>query len=63
MQQNLIDVENIINPQKSIFSFDRAYNSIELYVRIIEMNSYFVVRLKKSSYNKKEVKLPHLTHL
>ena len=50
MQENLSNVENMITPEKSIFIFDRNYNAMELYARIIEMNSYFVVRLKDRFY-------------
>ena len=46
MQRNLSNVENMVPLEKSIFTFDRNYNAIELYVRIMEMNSYFLVRLK-----------------
>ena len=29
-QQNLSNIENLINPEKSIFIFDRYYNAMEL---------------------------------
>ena len=57
MQQNLSNIENIIVPEKSIFTFDRNYNAMELYARIIEMNSYFLVRLKDTSYKKERSKI------
>lgn len=53
MQENLSNVENMICPEKSIFIFERNYNTMELYARIIEMNSYLVVRLK-NDFDKKE---------
>lgn len=57
MQQNLSIVEKMVSPHKSIFIFDRNYNAMELYARIIEMNSYFVVRLKKDFYKKERSKI------
>ena len=58
MHQNLSNIKNMIIPEKSIFVFDRNYNAIELYARIIEKNSYFLVRLKDNVYKKKkEVKI------
>ena len=50
MHQHLQNVENMINPSKTIWIFDRGYPALELYARIIEMKSYFVVRLKKDTY-------------
>ena len=55
--QHLINIENIISPTDSIFLFDRNYNAMELYARIIEMNSYFIVRLKKDSYKNEKSKI------
>ena len=52
-----LNVENMICPEKSVFIFDRNYNAMELYVRIIEMNSYFVVRLKDDIYKKERSKI------
>ena len=40
-----------------IFLFDRNYNAMELYARLIEMNSYFIVRLKKDSYKNERSKI------
>ena len=57
MHQNLSNIENIIIPEKSVFTFDRNYNALELYARIIEMNSNFVVRLKDTSYKKERSKI------
>ena len=47
----------MICPEKSVFIFDRNYNAMELYARIIEMNSYFVVRLKDDFYKKERSKI------
>ena len=55
MHQHLQNIENMIVPAKTIWIFDRGYTAIELYARIIEMNSYFIVRLRKDSY-KEEMK-------
>lgn len=50
MHQHLQNVENMIDPMKTIWIFDRGYTAMELYARIIEMDSYFIVRLRKDSY-------------
>lgn len=52
MHQNLKNSEDIINPTSSILIFDRGYAAMELYAHIIEMNSYFVVRLQDNFYKK-----------
>ena len=57
MQENLSNIENMICPEKSVFIFDRNYNAMELYARIIKMNSYFVVRLKDDFYKKERSKI------
>ena len=57
MHQNLSNIKNMIIPEKSIFVFDRNYNAIELYARIIEKNSYFLVRLKDNVYKKERSKI------
>ena len=50
IHQHLQNAKNMINMMKTIWTFDRGYPAMELYARIIEMNSYFIVRLKKDSY-------------
>ena len=50
MHQNLDNIQDIINPTHSIFIFDRGYAAMELFVHIIEMNSYFVARLQDEYY-------------
>ena len=50
MHQNLKNIEKLVNFEKSIFIFDRGYVEMELYARIIELGSYFVVRLRKTDY-------------
>ena len=50
IHQNLKNVVDLIVPQKSIFIFDRGYNSMELMAHIINMNSFFVIRLRKDTY-------------
>ena len=50
MHQHLQNVENMVIPEKTIWIFDRGYTAMELYARIMEMNSYFIVRLRKNSY-------------
>lgn len=50
IHKNIEKCKRLIIPEESIFIFDRGYNSIELMVRIIEMHSYFVIRLRKATY-------------
>ena len=57
MQQNLSNIENMIDLHRSIFIFDRNYNAMELYARMIELNAYFVVRLKVNVYKKERSKI------
>ena len=45
--QHLINIENIISPTDSIFLFDRNYNAMELYARIIEYEFIFYCKIKK----------------
>ena len=45
--QHLINIENIISPSDSIFLFDRNYNAMELYARIIEYEFIFYCKIKK----------------
>ena len=47
IHRNLKNIKDLVNVKKSIFIFDRGYVGMELYARIIELNSYFVVRLRK----------------
>ena len=56
IHQHLQNVENRINPMKTIWIFDRGYTAMELYARIIEMNSYFIVRLRKDSLQRRKKK-------
>ncbi len=50
MHQNLRNIQELITPEKSIFIFDRGYNAMELYINIMSMNNYFIVRLKDRNY-------------
>ena len=50
MHQNLENIQALITLEKSIFIFNRGYNAMELYVNIISINSYFIVRLKDRNY-------------
>lgn len=54
MHQNLKNSTKIINPTSSILIFDRGYAAMELFAHIIEMNSYFVVRLQDDFYKKRK---------
>ena len=52
MHRNLKNIEELENFKKSIYIFDMRYLEMELYARIIELNSYFVVRIRKYDYIK-----------
>lgn len=52
MHRNLKNIKDLVNFKKSIFIFDRGYVGMELYARIIELNSYFIVRLRIDDYKK-----------
>ena len=55
MHKNLDNIQDIINTTQSIFIFDRGYAAMELFAHIMEMNSYFVVKLQ-DKYYKNELK-------
>ena len=57
MHKNLKNIKELVNFKKSIFIFDRGYVGMELYARIIELNSYFVVRIRKDDYIKERSKI------
>ena len=57
IHQHIQNVENMIVPEKTIWIFDRGYTAMELYARIIQMNSYFVVRLRKDSYKEERMNI------
>lgn len=50
IHQNMQNVKDLIEPENSIFTFDRGFVSLELICRLISMNTYFVIRLKSNSY-------------
>lgn len=57
MHENLNNISDIINPRNSIFIFDRGYGAMELYAHLIEMKTYFVVRLQDEYYKKERKQL------
>lgn len=57
MHRNLKNIEDLVNFEKSVFIFDRGYVGMELYARIIELNSYFIVRLRKDDYKKERSRI------
>ena len=57
MHRNLKNIVDLVNFKKSIFIFDRGYVGMELYARIKELNSYFVIRLRKDDYKKERSKI------
>ena len=52
IHQNIQNCKNLIESEKSIITFDRGFAALELICRLINMNTYFVIRLKKNSYKK-----------
>ena len=52
IHQNMQNVKDLIEPTESIFTFDRGFVALELICRLISINTYFVIRLKKNSYKK-----------
>ena len=50
IHQNMQNVKDLIEPTESIFTFDRGFVALELICRLISMNTYFVIRLRKNSY-------------
>ena len=47
MHRNLKNIKELVNFKKSVFIFDRGYVGMELYARLIELNSYFVYKTQK----------------
>ena len=56
IHQNIQNCKNLIESEKSIITFDRGFAALELICRLINMNTYFVIRLKKNSYKKEQKK-------
>ena len=54
--QQIDELENIIDLSNSIFMGDRGYDAVEMIVNIIEDNSYFIIRLKDSTFKKRTKK-------
>ncbi len=50
IHQNMQNVEDLIEPAQSIFTFDRGFVALELICRLMAMNTYFVIRLRKNRY-------------
>ena len=50
IHQNIQNCMDLIEPTESIFTFDRGFVALELTCRLISMNTYFVIRLRKNSY-------------
>lgn len=51
---HLNDMKNKIDLKKTITLYDRGYNSTELMVKTIQLESYFVIRGKKSMLKKNQ---------
>ena len=54
---HLEDVKNIIDLEKTISICDRGYDSKKLMLKIMQLNSYFVIRLKKTTFIDQRYKL------
>ena len=50
IHQNMQNVEDLIEPAQSIFTFVRGFVALELICRLMAMNTYFVIRLRKNRY-------------
>ena len=51
------ELKNIIDLKNSIIMGDRGYDSLEMMLNIIEQNSYFIIRLKDSTFKKERENL------
>ena len=56
IHHNISNIIDLVDFRKSIFIFDRGYVGMELYARLIELNTYYVVRLD-DSYKKERDKI------
>lgn len=52
---HLEDVKNRIDLEKTINICDRGYGSKKLMLKIMQLNSYFVIRLKKRYIHRSKV--------
>lgn len=50
VHDNLENVHDVVDFQNSIFTFDRGYVGLELYARLLELGTDFVVRLRDGVY-------------
>ena len=57
MHKNLKNIKGLVNFKKSIFIFDRGYVRMELYAKIIELNNYFAIRIRKDDYKKERTQI------
>ena len=51
---HLMDVKNRINLKHTIITFDRFYNSIELMLTIMLLESFFIIMSKTSTFKKQQ---------
>lgn len=54
---HLNDVKDKIDLTKTITIYDRGYNYTELMVKTIQLNSYFLMRAKKSTFKNKQIQM------
>ena len=50
--QQIDELKNIIDLSNSILMGDRGYDAVEMIINILEHNSYFIIRLKDSTFKK-----------
>jgi len=50
--ENIENASKIVDLKKGIIIFDRYYASTELFLQLLEKETYFIFRLKKSNYKK-----------
>ena len=54
---HLDDVKDKINLSKTITNYDRGYNSTELMLKTIQLESYFIIRGKETTFAKQQRKM------
>ena len=51
---HLDDAKNKMDITKTITTYDRWYNSVEIMLKTIQMESYFIIRGKTSTFKKQQ---------
>ena len=53
----ITELNNIIDLNESIFMGDRAYDALELIITLLELGTFFIIRLKESTFKKERKNL------